>query len=43
MKMFYKKWKTTKEPKEAFNHAQNYMKKCYRYQPDKWAAFVLIE
>jgi CHAT domain-containing protein len=43
MKMFYKKWKVCKNPKEAFKHAQNYMMKRYRYQPDKWAAFVLFE
>lgn len=43
MTMFYKKWKTLNNPKEAFKHAQNYMMKRYRYQPDKWAAFVLFE
>ena len=43
MKKFYTKWNTTKNSKEAFKFAQSFMMKKYRYQPDKWAAFVLFE
>lgn len=43
MGKFYTKWKTNNQPKEAFKHAQNFMMKKYRYQPDKWAAFVYFE
>lgn len=43
MGKFYTKWKTTNDPKESFKYAQNFMMKKYRYQPDKWAAFVYFE
>lgn len=43
MNVFYKKWKSSNDVNYAFKQAQNFMMKKYRYQPDKWAAFVLFE
>ncbi|MGJ8685126.1 MAG: CHAT domain-containing protein [Nonlabens sp.] len=43
MGKFYTKWKTNNDAKEAFKYAQSFMMKKYRYQPDKWAAFVYFE
>ena len=43
MKKFYTKWNASNNSKEAFKYAQNFMIKKYRYQPNKWAAFVYFE
>jgi CHAT domain-containing protein len=42
MQEFYRRWLSGKPIQEAFRLAQNQIKKKYRDEPSKWAAFVLI-
>ncbi|MCF8307177.1 MAG: CHAT domain-containing protein [Ignavibacteriales bacterium] len=43
MEIFYKSWLSDKTIREAFTSAQVAMSNKYRTDPDKWAAFVLVE
>ena len=43
MQLFYKNWKGSKDPKQAFKKAQSKMMKKYKDEPEKWAAFVYLE
>jgi len=43
MKTFYTKWLGGEEIREAFNNTQKEMSKKYKEEPEKWAAFVLLE
>lgn len=43
MNFFYAKWKKSNNAKNAFKLAQKQMMQKYRDQPEKWAAFVMVE
>ena len=43
MELFYGEWLGGKSLRTAFTHAQRSMAKTYKKQPNKWAAFVLME
>lgn len=43
MDLFYTNWVSSKQPKKAFKEAQAIMMEKYRDEPEKWAAFVLME
>ncbi|WP_405222845.1 CHAT domain-containing protein [Dokdonia sp. Asnod1-B02] len=43
MKLFYKTWVETGRVREAFRSTQREMASKYRDDPEKWAAFVMIE
>ncbi|MCF7561879.1 CHAT domain-containing protein [Sabulilitoribacter multivorans] len=43
MTLFYGNWMKTNKVKEAFNQTQKTIQAKYSSQPEKWAAFVLLE
>jgi CHAT domain-containing protein len=43
METFYTNWLGGEEIREAFNNTQKEMSKKYKEEPEKWAAFVLLE
>jgi CHAT domain-containing protein/tetratricopeptide (TPR) repeat protein len=43
MQLFYTNWKQTSKVRLAFRTAQKIMSEKYKNDPEKWAAFVMIE
>ena len=43
MQLFYTNWKQTNKVRLAFRNAQKKMSEKYKNDPEKWAAFVMIE
>lgn len=42
MQLFYAKWNELNNIDKAFRSAQGYMAKKYKYEPEKWSAFILV-
>jgi len=43
MQLFYKNWIEIKKVRVAFDKAQDTMRKKYKNDPNKWAAFVFYQ